>query len=161
MQHKQPLWQKCGRCIWWREEGCVHQTGKCVSHWQSYQCLVPSGSFSIRPEKEPQYTNRGPVQFCSLIVKVDKINEEQLFASLSGTGLYQVSSAMTYAKLQWYDALKSDGHMWREKCSGLVLFVSVFLFILSSMKTSFSQNLSSSCASVLFCNKNDVMIIWR
>ena len=106
------------RVAYIRRESAFH-IGKIIS-------AVPSGSFSIRPEKEPHYTNRGPVQFCSLIVKIDKINEEQLFASLSGTGLYQVSSAMTYAKLQWYDALKSDGHMFGV---GIICFWFSFLFI--------------------------------
>ena len=56
------------RVAYIRRESAFH-IGKVISP-------VPSGSFSIRPEKEPQYTNRGPVQFCS---QIDKINEEQLF----------------------------------------------------------------------------------
>ena len=53
------------RVAYIRRESAFH-IGKVIS-------AVPSGSFSRRPEKEPQYTNRGPVQFCSLIVKINKI----------------------------------------------------------------------------------------
>ena len=57
-------------------------------HISKIMSAVPYISVSVRPEKEPEYSNRGPTQFCSLIIVIRKRDVDVLEASVSGTGLF-------------------------------------------------------------------------